>query len=116
MQTAEQMWNDVKKWVESNPTAYKAFESAAEAITDNGKQVPMQFVIELARYNNVLGEELMHKLVRMLSGVTFADGKYAIPNAVVAGVSRVMKARDGSLNIRTVASKLDERGVPDALK
>lgn len=113
--TSNQLWNDVSKWVESNPTAMDAIGDAASAISDTGRQVPMQFVMELVRYNNVLGEGLMHSLVRKLSGIDFADGEYAIPNAVIAGVSRVLKARNPELNIRTSQSKLDERTVPDAL-
>lgn len=114
-QTPKQLWNDVEKWVKANPKAFSAIKSAAGAITDSGEQVPMQFLAELVRYNNVLGENLMHRLVNMLSGVDFAAGDYALPNAVVAGVSRVLKKQDSTLNIRISHSKLDETEVPDAL-
>lgn len=115
MQTSEQMWRETGRWIAANPKAFAAVEMAASAISDAGEQVPMQFVMEMLRYNGVFGERLMHRLVSLLSGVRFADGKYAVPNGVVAGVSRVLKARDETLNIRTAASKLDEMGVPDAI-
>lgn len=113
--TPRQLWNDTEKWISANPKACEAFEKAANVITDNGDAVPMQFLAELARYNNVLGEATMHRLVNMFAGLEFAGGDYAIPNAVIAGVSRVLKKRDSTLNIRTSRSKLDDLGVPDAL-
>lgn len=115
MQTSEQMWRETERWIAANPKAFAAVKRAAAEITDAGEQVPMQFVMEMLRYNGLFGEELMHRLVRLLSGITLADGKYAVPNGIVAGVSRVLKARDETLNIRTAASKLDEKGVPDAI-
>lgn len=115
MQTSEQMWRETGRWIAANPKAFAAVERAAAEITDAGEHVPMQFVMEMLRYNGLFGEELMHRLVRLLSGITLADGKYAVPNGIVAGVSRVLKARDETLNIRTAASKLDEKGVPDAI-
>lgn len=115
MQTSEQMWRETERWIAANPKAFAAVKRAAAEITDAGEQVPMQFVMEMLRYNGLFGEELMHRLVRLLSGITLADGKYAVPNGIVAGVSRVLKARDETLNIRTAASKLDEKEVPDAI-
>lgn len=113
--TSRQLWADTEKWIGANPKACEALEKAANLITDNGDAVPMQFLAELARYNNVFGEATMHRLVGMFAGLEFAEGEYAIPNGVIAGVSRVLKKRDSTLNIRTAHSKLDDMGVPDAL-
>lgn len=109
--TPKQLWKDTVNWVKANPVPFKALGMAAGIISDAGEQVPMQFICEVARYNNVLGPKTMHRLIDVLSGVSFAKGEYAIPNAVVAGVARLLKKEDPTLNIRTAHSKLDDAGV-----
>lgn len=114
-QTPRQMWYGTLEWVRDNPSAYRALMCAARQISDERKETPMRFLMEMLRYGNSLGRDLLHKLVDQLSEVELADGEYKVPNAVTPGVARLIK-RDmaGYEGFETTLhrSKLDEVGVP----
>lgn len=115
MQTPQQQWSQTLRWVMDNPEAYRALMGAAETISDERRETPMRFLMEILRYGNSLGSDLLHKLVDQLSGIELADGEYKVPNAVTPGIARLIKRdMDGYEGFETTIhrSKLDEVGVP----
>lgn len=106
MKTAEELWEATEKWVDDNPMAYAALIRATRAVSDRGIETPMNFLSEMLRYNSVMGTDLMHQLVDTLSHIAFFDGEFAIPNAVVPGVARLISAQ--GYPVKLGKSRMDE--------
>lgn len=84
----KQLVAETEEWIRKNPSAYRALVDATKAITDSGNDTPFKFLVEVLRYNGVLGEKVMSEVVEALSNVRFAKGEFAIPNEIVSGIAR----------------------------
>ena len=90
--TKEELEKAVTDWIGTNPKAFDALKDAVRLISDKDKPTSYKFLMELLRYNMVLGNDTLHELVDLFSYIGFSKGEYAIPNEVTAGVSRRLDA------------------------
>lgn len=88
MKTKRQLVEETDEWIRKNPSAYRALTDAAKAISDSGNDTPFKFLIEVMRYNGLLGRNVMFDVIYALSDVPLAKGEYAIPNEIVSGIAR----------------------------
>ena len=86
--TKQELEEATNGWISANRDAFFKLEDAVSLLSSRGKPTPYKFLMELMRYNGTLGDDTLHELINLFSGVKYAKGDYAIPNEVTAGVAR----------------------------